>query len=1008
MSIWDGSSNGGGSSSGSIWSGDSGGTTYKKDPSKTDPDKQARQLASTLQRMKESGDDNYKDLLKAYGRDIPKNVRKQYGIDDPKYSVAESAVQKVQRVPGGSTLLKGLSLIGRPGTAVRTAINDVQKHKLGDLAGDVGKAITTGASDAPDSMGGLLGKKNPGGFKGIVYSLANFAGTAVLDPLSYVGGGTTAAGKGALKAVEEGGGRELAEAITKQGVKKVGEAEVKSALLKAAEKNVAETGTKKTAEEIAQKQLELLTRRGQGGLTLAGRTVVSGEKLAPITDAITKNPLSMAVRDSRAAQDLAQKFSTFHDTARKFGTDAAAEARNAWGMGRHEGELISAAQEKGLNEVLKAGKVTNDELTKVIGPAIEAGATDTLEPRLKAVADHLAELGTQRSETLTEAGIHAPIENQGNLLGDIPKEQAIPQTFTDAGKLALKKDPEGLFAKLGIHADQIQAALQGQSDLLPGKTLAEKESILTDALGPLSKGRTYLEQNPVRAQFARNAEANSAAGISKALDRISDIRVDGKAILHPAVEHINETLPATRVIDGQIHDLANIAGRQVYAPRAIISDLKRMSEVHPSGYWSKMIDGIQGQWKAYATVPSLAFHSRNMQGNIWLNWLAGLHDLSYYGKAARLQFADSKLAEKLGVELHLAPTDVKVLGNLEKGAIKDSGFFAGDIADKASASSRALEGETAKSAKLLNKAKSALGTHGPIIQGGQNIAATVENNARIAHYLWAIDKGMSHEGAVQSVKKYLFDYADLTPFERDKLKKVIPFYTFMRKNTPIELSELARQPGTFSGAATARRTVAGDSAEGGAIPGWAVGGGQVQVSGGLKGILAPGSKSPVTAGLDLPFSNAADTLGPLVQAVTLATNTLRGKPTPGGIQSVANSLVNLPSGGVVEGVKFLIEQNSKKDLFTGANIKDPSWKRALGAYNPLIEKLMKLGEGSLATQLAKMVYGVNINEITDSRQRGELARRLKEAQDRATKDDVPTQAELKKGQATTTKSAGIW
>jgi len=52
--------------------------------------------------------------------------------------------------------------------------------------------------------------------------------------------------------------------------------------------------------------------------------------------------------------------------------------------------------------------------------------------------------------------------------------------------------------------------------------------------------------------------------------------------------------------------------------------------------------------------------------------------------------------------------------------------------------------------------------------------------------------------AGMEAKKYFLDYEDLTDFERDTLKNVIPFYTFLRKNLGAQLSALALYPEMYS------------------------------------------------------------------------------------------------------------------------------------------------------------------------------------------------------------------
>ncbi len=48
--------------------------------------------------------------------------------------------------------------------------------------------------------------------------------------------------------------------------------------------------------------------------------------------------------------------------------------------------------------------------------------------------------------------------------------------------------------------------------------------------------------------------------------------------------------------------------------------------------------------------------------------------------------------------------------------------------------------------------------------------------------------------ASQEVKAALFDYQDLSRFERNVLKRVFPFYTWTRKNIPAQLKALVQNP----------------------------------------------------------------------------------------------------------------------------------------------------------------------------------------------------------------------
>jgi hypothetical protein len=48
--------------------------------------------------------------------------------------------------------------------------------------------------------------------------------------------------------------------------------------------------------------------------------------------------------------------------------------------------------------------------------------------------------------------------------------------------------------------------------------------------------------------------------------------------------------------------------------------------------------------------------------------------------------------------------------------------------------------------------------------------------------------------AGQEVKASLFDYSDVSKFERDLLKRAMPFYTWTRKNIPAQLRALVKNP----------------------------------------------------------------------------------------------------------------------------------------------------------------------------------------------------------------------
>jgi hypothetical protein len=53
---------------------------------------------------------------------------------------------------------------------------------------------------------------------------------------------------------------------------------------------------------------------------------------------------------------------------------------------------------------------------------------------------------------------------------------------------------------------------------------------------------------------------------------------------------------------------------------------------------------------------------------------------------------------------------------------------------------------------------------------------------------------MSFDEAADSVNKFLFDYSDLTAFEANVMKRIIPYYTWLRKNAALQMEMLLEHP----------------------------------------------------------------------------------------------------------------------------------------------------------------------------------------------------------------------
>ena len=209
----------------------------------------------------------------------------------------------------------------------------------------------------------------------------------------------------------------------------------------------------------------------------------------------------------------------------------------------------------------------------------------------------------------------------------------------------------------------------------------------------------------------------------------------------------------------------------------------------------KGFDKVQNLWKAQALV-SPSYHIRNEVGNLWNNYIAGVNPWAY-GKATYMQimpklknFVDKRGYVKISSKMDDAVKNIaKEVNEMRKLGVIDQGWYAKDIGE-----------EVLQRVQGVGKFQglNPLNQQNYLFQLNKKTGTAIENNARIAHYLSKRAGGMSKEKAAESVKKYLFDYGDLTSFEKTVMKRFAPFYTWTKKNIPIQLEGLITQPAKYA------------------------------------------------------------------------------------------------------------------------------------------------------------------------------------------------------------------
>ncbi|KKM11206.1 hypothetical protein SY88_09690 [Clostridiales bacterium PH28_bin88] len=179
--------------------------------------------------------------------------------------------------------------------------------------------------------------------------------------------------------------------------------------------------------------------------------------------------------------------------------------------------------------------------------------------------------------------------------------------------------------------------------------------------------------------------------------------------------------------------------------------------------WQK----VQGLWVSTVTTMNPGYYSRNLQGNIFNSWLAGLKSPRPYLDAFGIQTGKAgRIANGMDYQ--------QVLDLFRQQALDSSNFFS-----------------TTSGADLIKEARQQLTGKGRgLIQRGRDLNSSMETNSKLALFVDQLNKGTTPKKAAEVVKKHLFDYQDLTPFEQKYLKSVMPFYTWSRKNIPLQFESM--------------------------------------------------------------------------------------------------------------------------------------------------------------------------------------------------------------------------
>lgn len=210
----------------------------------------------------------------------------------------------------------------------------------------------------------------------------------------------------------------------------------------------------------------------------------------------------------------------------------------------------------------------------------------------------------------------------------------------------------------------------------------------------------------------------------------------------------------------------------------------------------KVFDSATNWWKMWSLGARPSYHTKNAVGNLWNNYLAGVTNPKRYSDAAIIQYKLGK--NDLTGNIYGKPLK-EIYEEMANRGVIGEGQYGGDIGQMIETklgisqplSFKDIPSSLASAKQIASKT---IGTENPILKAGFTAGSAIEDNARIALFLDQVKKGASYEQAGKTVQKYLFDYGALSPLEQTVAKRVMPFYTWSRKNIPLQLEALVMNP----------------------------------------------------------------------------------------------------------------------------------------------------------------------------------------------------------------------
>jgi len=681
-----------------------------------------------------------------------------------------------------------------------------------------------------------------------------------LDPITYitvgVGKGVQIGGKTltkpGMKATQE-----VAEKLAKKGVEKAakkGIAQNVDEVYKVIMKKAAKPGS------FANKNFGYIIDRfaDKGGIKFAGQTVVSGNTLKkiskPVTQLIDSVPILKNIRegigktfwrDYGLTDDQIQVFQKNIDLraantadnlqkalkiAEKYNIDQTASENI--GRALHQLDdygkkdlfeklkpnekkvfnLIREAYKKDAKIGLKYGLLKKNEIRKNYAARFYKNSPEEVKRIKDAYQIKFAPniKGRQKGrifKTLEEAE-KAGLTPDYNAIENLVKRQDITNHGVMRNRIVseIKDKFSEPITKLGKKV-KVPKPVKGLKNVMDIKPISKstKDSILVEITRRITPaGYTEKSEIPIRLgkKIYQTTITGNVEDISKYIGKYKTTKYKGTWQINTPL-----TSYAPKPTDYVVYKAKGL--KDVYIPKPIAERLNKMSQYKLNDESTQALlrgyDKVLNLYKGSLTSLFPSFHGRNTISNIAQNMLdMGIyHSLNPKNTQETLDLMSLYNGKHWLTGSELTQTQIKRMGAqtidtplgkmtmLEiMDAAKKKGIFGGFYQKEIG---ETFEKELGR--KFATKAKKV--AEAPFTYG-RKFGGFIEDQARLMNFVGNVKQGLSFDKAAKHTKEFLFDYGNLSDFEKTYMRRLIPFYTWFRKNIELQLKQMAKQPGKYA------------------------------------------------------------------------------------------------------------------------------------------------------------------------------------------------------------------